>query len=162
MQVAKNHNSGLTRSARLKNTQGCQAISTGQLAHWIGESSKRYGVSSSLILAVMFQESRFNPCAESPKGAKGMMQLMPGTVQRYAVSNPFDSQTNIDAGTKFLKELMIQFSGDLQLVLAAYNAGPGAVKRAGNVVPDIGETRRYVELLQPVATLVSELKSTQP
>ena len=136
----------------------CDPVSTAQLATWVEQAAKRHGVSASVILTVMFQESRLDPCSESPKGAKGLMQLMPATVGHYVVSNPFDSKNNIDAGAHLLKDLTIQFHGDLRLVLAAYNAGPAAVNRAGRDVPQIVETERYVELLRPTTDLATILQ----
>jgi hypothetical protein len=135
-----------------KNTQvssdgDCEPVSTKELASSIERAAKRYEVNPGVILAVMFQESRFHSCAVSPKGAKGLMQLMPQVIRQYSVSDPFDPSQNIDAGTRLLRELIVRFDGDLRLVFAAYNAGPAAVDRAGGEVPDILETQRYTQSL---------------
>jgi hypothetical protein len=89
-------------------------------------------------------ESRFDPGAQSPRGAQGLMQLMPSTQAMLGVSNPFDPQHNVAAGTRYLAMLKQTFSGDLQLALAAYNAGPQAVVEAGYTIPAIAETQHYV------------------
>lgn len=96
-----------------------------------------------LVKAVIQVESGFNPRARSRKGAMGLMQLMPATAKAYAVSDPYDPEQNVSAGTKYLKRL-IDSTGGLELGLAAYNAGPGAVERFGGV-PPYPETRGYVE-----------------
>jgi hypothetical protein len=97
-----------------------------------------------LVKAVIKCESRFNSDAQSPRGAQGLMQLMPGTQAMLGVSDPFDPQHNVTAGTRYLAMLKQTFSGDLQLALAAYNAGPQAVVEAGYTVPAIVETQHYV------------------
>lgn len=101
-------------------------------------------VSPALIHAVISAESGYNPNARSRKGAMGLMQLMPGTAQRYQVSDPYDPAQNIRGGVSYLRDLMRQFDADLPLVLAAYNAGEGAVQRHGNRIPPFAETRQYV------------------
>jgi soluble lytic murein transglycosylase-like protein len=92
----------------------------------------------------MQQESGFRPCAISPKGARGLMQLMPATLEQFKVEDAFDPTANIEAGAAFLKQLLDKYKGDMKLALAAYNAGPAAVDKAG-AIPDIKETRDYVE-----------------
>jgi soluble lytic murein transglycosylase-like protein len=93
----------------------------------------------------MEQESRFNTRALSPKGAQGLMQLMPGTSRRFGVRRPSDPSQNVAGGTRYLKQLLDQFSGRIDLVLASYNAGEGAVLRFGGKVPPYRETRDYVK-----------------
>ena len=93
----------------------------------------------------MEQESHFNIHAESPKGARGLMQLMPGTGARFGVRRPFDPAQNIAGGTRFLKQLLQRFNGRVDLVLASYNAGEGAVAKFGGRVPPYRETRNYVK-----------------
>lgn len=97
-----------------------------------------------LLHAVIATESRHNPNAVSPRGAQGLMQLMPGTARRYRLDNPYDPVQNVRAGASYLRELHDLFQGDLTLMLAAYNAGPGAVIRYGKRIPPFAETQRYV------------------
>jgi soluble lytic murein transglycosylase-like protein len=97
-----------------------------------------------LVLAVIAVESNFDPRAVSEKGAAGLMQLMPGTARDMYVSDVFDPEQNIHGGTRYLRLLANQYGGDMVRMLAAYNAGPEAVRRAGGAVPNIPETREYV------------------
>ncbi|HEX8749137.1 MAG TPA: transglycosylase SLT domain-containing protein [Pyrinomonadaceae bacterium] len=115
-----------------------------RLDEFIRAGGQRWGVDPYLIFCVMEQESRFNPRALSPKGAQGLMQLMPGTAARFGVRNSFDPQQNIMGGTRYLKQLLEQFGGRVDLVLASYNAGEGAVMKYGGNVPPYRETRDYV------------------
>jgi soluble lytic murein transglycosylase-like protein len=96
---------------------------------------------------VIKQESAFRPCAISQKGAQGLMQLMPETVDQLGIKDPFDVKQNIDGGAKFLKELLTRYSGDLSLALGAYNAGAGKVDAAGGAIPPIAETEAYVKAI---------------
>ena len=105
--------------------------------------AERERVDPRLVKSVMLVESNFNPRAVSPKGARGLMQLMPGTARRYGVSNSFDPHENIRGGTAYLSDLLDLFSGDVVRALAAYNAGEGAVQRHRGV-PPYAETREYV------------------
>jgi len=112
--------------------------------HQINAAAKRYDLSPTLVRAVIHTESHYNPIAESKAGAVGLMQLMPATATRYGVYNRKNPEQNIDGGTRFLKDLMKSFDNDIELVLAAYNAGENAVKRYGNKIPPYPETERYV------------------
>jgi soluble lytic murein transglycosylase-like protein len=101
-------------------------------------------VSPHLLEAVIAVESGYNPRAVSPKGAQGLMQLMPATASRFGVVDPFDPRENVRAGARYLKQLLDLFGGELRLALAAYNAGEQAVIRSGHRIPPYAETQRYV------------------
>lgn len=101
-------------------------------------------VSPHLLEAVIAVESGYNPRAVSPKGAQGLMQLMPATASRFGVVDPFDPRENVRAGARYLKQLLELFGGELRLALAAYNAGEHAVIRSGHRIPPYAETQRYV------------------
>jgi hypothetical protein len=111
----------------------------------IKQNGAKYGIDPYLIFCVMEQESHFNARALSPKGARGLMQLMPGTAARFGIRRPSDPAQNIAGGTRYLKQLMGQFNGRIDLVLASYNAGEGAVMKFGRKVPPYRETRDYVK-----------------
>jgi len=111
----------------------------------IRQNGYKYNVDPYLIFLVMEQESHFNTYAVSPKGARGLMQLMPGTGARYGMRRPHDPAQNISAGTRYLRELLNRFNNRVDLVLASYNAGEGAVAKFGNRVPPYKETRNYVK-----------------
>jgi len=113
----------------------------------IRENGARYGVDPFLIYCVIQQESSFSSTALSVKGAQGLMQLMPGTAARYGVINANDPAQNIMGGTRYLKDLLELFHGRIDLVLAGYNAGEGAVLRHGQTVPPYKETQDYVRLI---------------
>lgn len=105
----------------------------------------RYNVDPYLIYLVMHRESGFSPSAVSPKGAQGLMQLMPGTAARYGVTKPSDPTQSIMGGAHYLSDLLQLFNGNVSLALAGYNAGEGAVMKYGNRVPPYHQTRYYVQ-----------------
>lgn len=108
---------------------------------FIHAAATEHGIDPLLIKAIIKAESNFDPAAVSPKGAQGLMQLMPATARDLQVTDPFDPQENITGGAKYLRSLLDSYRWDVELSLAAYNAGPGNVKKA---VPNIPETRGYV------------------
>ncbi len=110
----------------------------------IVESGTRNGVDPVLLYAIMHRESAFKKRAVSHAGARGLMQLMPGTAARFGVRDIFDPRQNIEAGTRYMRFLLNMFDGDVRLALAGYNAGEGAVLKYGRRVPPYAETREYV------------------
>jgi soluble lytic murein transglycosylase-like protein len=121
----------------------CDPVPEPELDTWAEQAASGAGVSADLVRAVARQESGYRPCAVSPKGAKGLMQLMPDTIAQFDVSDPFDPQQSISGGAKLLAQLLKRYEGDLRLVLSAYNAGTEAVDRYGGI-PPFPETQNYV------------------
>jgi soluble lytic murein transglycosylase-like protein len=123
-----------------------EGFSTGDASvdRFVVESGTRNGVDPVLLYAIMHRESSFRRMAVSPKGARGLMQLMPGTAARFGVSNIFDPRQNIEGGARYVRFLLDTFGGDVRLALAGYNAGEGAVMKYGNRVPPYSETQEYV------------------
>lgn len=132
-------------------------IDSGPLLELVRNQSRAHGLAPELVYAVIEQESRFTNAAVSPKGAAGLMQLMPATQSTFGVSNPFDPVQNVATGTRFLKAMLVRFK-DLRLALAAYNAGPETVAKAGDV-PAIPETVQYV---QRIMTRYAMLQESHP
>jgi hypothetical protein len=118
---------------------------TGVYDQLIATTASRHGFDPALVKAVIRCESQFNPLAQSPRGAQGLMQLMPATQTLLGVRDAFDPQENVEAGVAYLAMLRRAFPDNLSLVLAAYNAGPQTVVQAGSSVPPIAETQRYVD-----------------
>ncbi len=108
----------------------------------VAELSAKYDISPALLEAVVWQESRWRPGAVSPAGARGLAQLMPGTARQLGV-DPDDPHANLEGGARYLRMQLDAFGGDIEKALAAYNAGPGRVQRAGGI-PAIRETQNYV------------------
>ena len=137
----------------------CDQMGEASVAAIIDGAAKAQSVQPKLLHAVIEQESRFRPCAVSLKGAKGLMQLMPETAAELGVTNPFDPKESIEAGAKYLRQLLDKYKGDLPQALGAYNAGPGAVDQAGGI-PNFRETRDYVQsIMKKVGTIPIDLPS---
>jgi hypothetical protein len=117
----------------------------------IQQYARLNSVRTDLVRAVVQVESGYNVWAESPKGALGLMQLMPATIQRFGVRNPFNPLENIRAGVAYLRQLLDRYANNEVLALAAYNAGPGAVDKHGQAVPPYKETRDYVSKVNKIA-----------
>jgi soluble lytic murein transglycosylase-like protein len=132
------------------------------------EASQANGIDYSLLKALITAESGFNPLAVSPKGAVGLMQLIPPTAARYGVvasknatveKKLTDPKVNIRAGARYLADLIRMFPGRLELALAAYNAGEGAVQRAGNKIPNYPETQNYVKTVLKIYAGLAQAKA---
>ena len=131
-------------------TKAVQTVLAGPYSEIISSMSQAHGLDPMLVNALIQVESNYRPRARSHKGAMGLMQLMPSTARRYNVRNPYDPRANVAAGVKHLKSLMDSFDGAVELALAAYNAGEGAVKKFGGV-PPYRETRNYVRRILSLA-----------
>lgn len=121
----------------------CDAMPEGDIGSLIKAASEKNKIDASLLRAVMVQESAFRPCAVSTAGAMGLMQIMPETADDLGLTDPFDPASNVDAGARYLKQMLDRYHGNTALALAAYNAGPGRTDRS-NGVPQIPETIGYV------------------
>lgn len=129
---------------KFDNKKNSTSVSRDKINDLITKYSEKAGLDEDFVKAVINQESGFNPNATSHCGAMGLMQLMPSTAQGLGVKNAYDAEQNIEGGTKYLKGLMDRFGNDKSLALAAYNAGPNAVKKYGGI-PPYSETQNYVK-----------------
>jgi soluble lytic murein transglycosylase-like protein len=118
----------------------------------IVEHARLNDIRPALVRAVVQTESAFNPYAVSPKGARGLMQLMPETAQQFGVKNVYNPEENVRAGVAYLRQLLDRYNNDEKLALAAYNAGPGAVDKYGQTIPPYSETRNYVARITRITT----------
>lgn len=134
-----------------------------QVKHHLREASNTHGIDYELLQALIATESGFDVDAVSPKGAAGLMQIMPATAERYGVTGDakvplqkklFDPRINVRTGSRYLRDLIRMFPGQLELALAAYNAGEGAVQRAGNRIPNYKETQNYVKTVMQLYTML--------
>jgi len=123
---------------------GVHAMPASQLQNIVRTYAQANSVDPKLVASVIDAESHGDPSAVSRVGAQGLMQLMPGTASMYRVANPFDPYMNVDGGTRYLRDLLKRYKGNVRLAVAAYNAGPGAVD-AAHGIPPFAETRAYVD-----------------
>jgi soluble lytic murein transglycosylase-like protein len=149
---------GLTTKLVMGTSTQLKGFTTGDAVvdSYIVDSSRRYGIDPLLIYSQMHQESTFKSRAISPKGARGLMQLMPGTARRFGVENIFDVKQNIEGGVKYMRWLLDTFNGDLNLALAGYNAGEGAVMKFGWQIPPYRETQEYVRRISSRYNMISD------
>jgi hypothetical protein len=140
----------------------CDPLPDVTIAPLVEGAAREQDLEAKLLRAVIEQESGFRPCAVSPKGAKGLMQLMPDTAGELGVKDVFNPQENIAAGARYLKQLLTRYKGDTSQALGAYNAGAATVDQAGGV-PNIRETRDYVKsILQKIAPMRTDPPSIPP
>lgn len=141
-----NYSANRAPAMTMGSVAGMKGFTTGNALHdsYIVDSSRKYGIDPLLIYAQMHQESAFKIKATSHKGASGLMQLMPATARRLGVSNIYDPKQNIEGGVKYMRMLLDMFNQDVNLALAGYNAGEGAVMKYGYSIPPYNETREYV------------------
>ena len=145
----------VARSNAVRATRPDDSLTSANVDGLIERHASARGLRPDLVRAVIQVESAFNPRARSPKGAMGLMQLMPDTADELGVERPFDPDENIRGGTAYLRRLLDQFAGNEELALAAYNAGPGAVERHGFAVPPYRETRDYVARVKDRTTVLA-------
>ena len=151
------------RMTTLKTSASLAGFTTGNstVDGLIVDAGKRNSVDPLLLYSIMHQESTFKQRALSPKGASGLMQLMPGTARRFGVSRIWDPQQNIEGGARYVRFLLNQFEGDVNLTLAGYNAGEGAVMKYGNRIPPYRETQEYVRRISKRYNLMRDPLTAQ-
>ncbi len=148
----------LTRLTSMNVSNSLDGFTTGNadIDSLIVESGRRNAVDPLLLYSIMHQESTFKLRALSPKGARGLMQLMPQTALRFGVSSIFDPHQNIEGGARYMRFLLDQFDGDVNLALAGYNAGEGAVIKYGYRIPPYAETQEYVRRISHRYALIRD------
>jgi soluble lytic murein transglycosylase-like protein len=146
------------RMAEIKGSNSLDGFTTGNASidSYILESGRRNAVDPLLLYAIMHQESTFKPRAMSNKGARGLMQLMPGTAVRFGVNSIWDPQQNIEGGSRYMRFLLDKFEGNVELALAGYNAGEGAVIKYGYRIPPYNETQEYVRRISKRYSLIRD------
>jgi hypothetical protein len=153
-----NRGSIMNASYKMSSNSAMRGFTTGDqmIDSFIVDSSRRYSIDPLLIYSQMHQESSFKLRATSNKGASGLMQLMPATARRLGVSNIYDPKQNIEGGVKYMRLLMDMFGQDVNLALAGYNAGEGAVIKYGNTIPPYSETQEYVRRISSRYASISD------
>jgi soluble lytic murein transglycosylase-like protein len=146
------------RMAEISGSNPLDGFTTGNpsIDSYILESGRRNAVDPLLLYAIMHQESTFKPRAMSNKGARGLMQLMPGTAVRFGVNSIWDPQQNIEGGSRYMRFLLDKFDGNVELALAGYNAGEGAVIKYGYNIPPYSETQEYVRRISKRYALIRD------
>ncbi|HVQ36483.1 MAG TPA: lytic transglycosylase domain-containing protein [Pyrinomonadaceae bacterium] len=146
------------RMSEIKGATSMGGFTTGNatIDGFIVESGQRNAVDPLLLYAIMHQESTFKPRAMSNKGARGLMQLMPGTAIRFGVTSIWDPQQNIEGGSRYMRFLLDKFDGNVELALAGYNAGEGAVMKYGYRIPPYNETQEYVRRISKRYSLIRD------
>ena len=148
------------QSDSIRSTRAVDVTKSSLYDELIREHARLNGIRTDLVRAVVQVESAFNPLARSPKGAMGLMQLMPKTMEEFGVRNAFNPAENIRGGVAYLKQLLTRYSNNEVLALAAYNAGPGAVDKHGQTVPPYKETQEYVSKINKISARPVQMRSS--
>lgn len=146
----------------VRTTKSVATFAGGRYDDIIAAHASTHSVRPELVRAVIAVESGFNPRARSSKGAMGLMQLMPATARDLGVERPYDPEQNIRGGVAYLRSLLDRYGDNEELALAAYNAGPGAVDKYGQVIPPYRETRDYVRRIKDRTNLLAQARPTVP
>lgn len=141
---------------KVSNSLGGYTTGNASVDTFIVDAGRRHSVDPLLLYSIMHQESTFKPRAMSHKGARGLMQLMPGTAARFGVTSIWDPKQNIEGGTRYMRWLLDKFEGNVNLALAGYNAGEGAVMKYGNRIPPYSETQEYVRRISKRYSLIRD------